>query len=84
MRYYKNNVLTITSTTGKKIVGLTFVASSSSYVDELEVLLTALGYEYTKVDTELTITVEAAESIVLTNSSSKNCRISAIKVIYEK
>ena len=84
MRYYKNNVLTITSTNGLKMVGITFSASSASYTDELEAFLTAIGATYTKDDLKYTIFFEATESVSFTNSSAKNCRIGSVEVIYEK
>ena len=84
MRYYKNNVLTISSTTGKNMVGFTFVASSASYLDELEAFLVAIGVDYTVDGLACTFSVEATDSITFTNTSGKNLRISSIEVIYEK
>ena len=84
MRYYKNNVLEISSTTEKKIVGFTFVASSASYLDELEAFLVAIGVEYTVDGNECTFYIDPASTVTYTNTSGKNLRISAIKVIYEK
>ena len=84
MRYYKNNVLTISSENGKQMVGFTFVASSTSYLDELEAFLVAIGVEYTVDGNECTFYIDAAETVTYTNTSGKNLRISAIKVIYEK
>ena len=84
MRFYKNNALTVESTGGKKIAGFAFVSSSDSYVDELEAVLTAAGYEYVKDGTKLTIMTSATESFNLPNSSTKNARIAAIEIIYEK
>ena len=84
MRLNKGNVLTVTSNNGKNIVGITLVASSSSYVDELELYCQALGYEYTVDGNEITFTVEACTVLELANSSSKAQRIASVKVIYEK
>ena len=83
MRYYKNNVLTITSTNGLKMVGIGFVASSDSYTDELEAFLTAIGATSTKDGLKYIVYFEATESVSFTNSSAKNCRFSSIEVIYE-
>ena len=83
MRMNKGNKVTINSLNGKKIVGLIIAASSSSYVDELELFLQAAGYEYTVDDTEATIYFDATESIVIENTSSKAQRIAGFKVIYE-
>ena len=84
MRLNKGNVLTVTSNNGKNIVGITLVASSSSYVDELGLYCQALGYEYTVDGNEITFTVEACTVLELANSSSKAQRIASVKVIYEK
>ena len=83
MRMNKGNRVTINSLNGKKIVGLIIAASSSSYVDELELFLQAAGYEYTVDGTEATIYFEATESVVIDNTSSKAQRIAGFKVIYE-
>ena len=83
MRMNKGNKVTIQSLNGKKIVGLIIAASSSSYVDELELFLQAAGYEYTVDGTEATIYFDATESIVIENTSSKAQRIAGFKVIYE-
>ena len=84
MRLNKGNMLTVTSNNGKNIVGITLVASSSSYVDELELYCQALGYEYTVDGNEITFSVEACTVLELVNNSSKAQRIAAVKVIYEK
>ena len=84
MRLASNNVLTIASTSGKKIVGLTFSTTSSSYTDETEAFLTKLGYTYTSDDLERTIMIDPTESIELLNNSGKNLRITYIEIIYEK
>ena len=84
MRLNKGNMLTITSNNGKNIVGITLVASSASYVDELELYCQALGYEYTVDGNEATFYVEACTVIELVNTSTKAQRIAAVKVIYEK
>ena len=84
MRLNKGNMLTVTSNNDKNIVGITLVASSSSYVDELELYCQALGYEYTVDGNEITFSVEACTVLELVNSSAKAQRIAAVKVIYEK
>ena len=84
MRLNKGNKLTVTSNNGKNIVGITLVAVSSSYVDELELYCQALGYEYTVDGNEVTFEVEACTVLELANTSNKAQRIAAVKVIYEK
>ena len=84
MRLNKGNKLTVTSNNGKNIVGITLVAVSSSYVDELELYCQALGYEYTVDGNEATFYVDACTVLELVNSSSKAQRIASVKVIYEK
>ena len=84
MRLNKGNKLTVTSNNGKNIVGITLVAVSSSYVDELELYCQALGYEYTVDGNEVTFYVDTCTSLELANTSTKAQRIAAVKVIYEK
>lgn len=83
MRMNKGNKVTIQSLNGKKIVGLAIAASSSSYVDELELFLQAAGYEYTIDGVELIIYFEATECLVIDNTSTKAQRIAGFKVIYD-
>ena len=83
MRMNKGNKVTIQSLNGKKIVGLAIAASSSSYVDELELFLQAAGYEYTIDGAELIIYFEATECLVIENTSNKAQRIAGFKVIYD-
>ena len=77
-----NNVV-VNSFNGEKIVSITFVATSSSYVDELQLFLTSAGYTHTTNGLEVTIAVDSLESVILANSSKKVARIAHISVIYE-
>ena len=83
MRMNKGNKVTIQSLNGKKIVGLVIAASSSSYVDELELFLQAAGYEYTVDGVELIVYFDATECLVIENTSNKAQRIAGFKVIYD-
>ena len=83
MRMNKGNILTVSATSGKKIAGLTLVTTTTSYVDELEACLTALGYSYKLDGIKATIYFDAVESFELVNAD-KVQRIASIEVIYEK
>ena len=82
MRMNKGNKVTIVSLNGNMIVGLKIAASSTSYVDELELFLQAAGYTYTVDGVELTIYFDATESITIENTSAKAQRIAYFTVIY--
>jgi hypothetical protein len=78
-----NNVV-VKSLNGEKIVSVTFVATSTSYVDELQLFLTSAEYEHTTNGLEVTITVNSLDSVTLKNTSSKVARIAHMIVIYEE
>ena len=82
MRLYNKNDMTITVSEGNKIISLTFVATGSSYVDELEAYIKSAGYEYTIDGLEVTIAIDSLESVVIVNTSGKIARITAVKVVY--
>lgn len=82
MRMNKNNAFTVSSNNGKKMLAITLVASSESYVDELELLAQASGYAYTVNGTEITLELDSLETVTLTNSTGKSQRIAAIHVTY--
>ena len=82
MRMNRGNKVTIQALKGDTIVGLMIAASSSTYVDELELFLQAAGYEYTVDGVELIIYFDATQSITIDNTSTKAQRIASIKVIY--
>ena len=84
IRWQQNNELTVSASTDKKIVSLVFVVSADSYVDEMQALLEAAGYDYEINGVEVTINVDPTESITIKNATSKSTRISGIKVVYEK
>ncbi len=83
MRVQKGNSLIISSLNGEKIVSITFVATSSSYVDELQAFLTSTGYEHITNELEVTIAVDSLETLTLENTSSKVARIATVKIVYE-
>jgi hypothetical protein len=80
----KNNIFTISSLNGNKIVSITFVPTSSSYVDELQVFLETAGYTITTNDLEVTINIDSLDTVSITNTSSKVARIANVKIVYEK
>ena len=82
MRLNNGNQIVVSTNGEKKIAGLVFVATSESYVDELELYLQAVGYEYTVNGTELTVMLEECESVTIANTSGKSQRIAAVHVIY--
>ena len=82
MRLNNGNQIVVSTNGEKKIAGLVFVATSESYVDELELYLQAAGYEYTVNGTELTVMLEECESVTIANTSGKSQRIAAVHVIY--
>ena len=85
VRWQNNNELTVSSLNGKKIVSIVFVVNNTSYVDEMEAILTKAGYEYTITnEVEVTITVDSLESLTIKNTASKTTRISDVKIIFEK
>ena len=66
----------------QKMLAITLVASSESYVDELELFAQASGYAYTVNGTEITLELDSLETVTLTNSTTKSQRIAAIHVTY--
>ena len=82
MRLQKGNTLTISANNGKKISAITFTASSASYVDEMEAILTAAGFTYEVKGLHITIAVDNLDTFTLTNSASKIGRIASIYVGY--
>ena len=82
MRVQKGNDLTISANNGQKMVAITFVATTSSYVDELQAFLDSTGYTYTTNELEVTILVDSLETLTLSNTSSKVARIATVKIVY--
>ena len=83
MRLNKGNEIAITAKNGNKIVSITFVALSESYLDELEAFLQTTEYEYTVNGIECTIQLGSVDSINLVNGN-KVQRIASVKIVYEK
>jgi len=82
IRVQKNNSLTIAATGGKKIVSITFIATTTSYVDELQAFLTANGYTHTTDGLEVTINVDSLETVTLNNTAGKIARIATVQIAY--
>ena len=85
MRMNKGNEITIAAKNDNKIVSITFVAVSSSYLDELEAFLKTTDYKdtYTVNGFECTIQLDNLDSIKLVNGD-KVQRIASVNVVYEK
>ena len=83
IRWTAKNDITVATKNGENIASIVFVASATSYVDELEALLTAAGYTFTTNGVEVTINVENVNSVTITNSTSKQTRLVEVKVIFE-
>ena len=82
IRVQKNNSLTIAATGGKKIIAITFIATTTSYVDELQAFLAAAGYTHTTDGLEVTINVESLETVTLNNTAGKIARIATVQIVY--
>ncbi len=84
MRMNKGNDITIAAKNGNKIVSITFVPVSSSYLDELEAFLQTTEYKdtYTVDGIECTIQLNNVDSIKLVNGN-KVQRIASVKIVYE-
>ena len=84
MRMNKGNDITIAAKNGNKIVSITFVTTSSSYLDELEAFLQTTEYKdtYTVNGIECTIQLDNVDSIKLVNGN-KVQRIASVKIVYE-
>ena len=83
MRVQNGNELTISAlNNNSRMISITFVATSSSYVDELEAFLTSTGYAFETNDLELTIQVDSLASVTLKNTAGKVARIATVKVVY--
>ena len=83
MRLNKGNNIAIEAKNGNKIVSITLVAVSESYLDELEAFLQTTQYEYTVSGYECTIKLDSVDSIELVNGN-KVQRIASVKIVYEK
>lgn len=82
VRVQNNNVLIISAVNGKKIIEITFTATTSSYVDELQLFLESAGYSCTTDGLEVTIAVDSLGSVTLTNTSKKVARIATVEIAY--
>ena len=83
MRLNKGNNIAIEAKNGNKIVSITLVAVSETYLDELEAFLQTTEYEYTVSGCECTIQLDSVDSIELVNGN-KVQRIASVKIVYEK
>ena len=82
VRVQNNNNLVISAKNGKKIVSLTFVSTTASYVDELQLFLESAGYTCTVNGLEVTVTVNELTSVTLENTSKKVARFTTVMVAY--
>ena len=83
-RWQNNNILTISSLNGNKIVSITFVPTTEAYVDELQIVLEKAGYNITTNGLEVTINIDSLDTVSITNTASKIARIASVKIVYEK
>lgn len=82
IRFQNLNELTVSATNGKKMISITFVATSTSYVDELELVLGTAGYTCTTDGLEVTVSLDSVEIFTLTNTSKKVARFSDVLIAY--
>lgn len=83
VRVQNYNNLTISANNGKKMISITFVVTSESYVDELQLFLESAGYtNYTTDGLEITIELDSLSTVTLSNTSKKSARIATVKIAY--
>lgn len=84
MQLKKQNTLTVVNKGDKLIDSITIGVTSTSYLSNLEKILT--GYEFTKDEAALTITIKCGttDDIVLPNTGTTTIYVNRVDVIYEK
>ena len=83
MRLYKNNTISIGSKNGEKIQKITILTSSTTYAGHWNTIFTSAGYTPVVDGNNVTITVDSAEELFFTNTTTSTTRLSGIEFIYK-
>jgi hypothetical protein len=81
-RVQKNNILTISSINGKKMVSITLESTTENYATALKEMFESEGYTVSVNGLEVTINVDSLDTVSIT--TTKLSRIASVKVVYEK
>ena len=81
-RVQKNNILTISSINGKKMVSITLESTTEKYATALKEMFESEGYTVSVNGLEVTINVDSLDTVSIT--TTKLSRIASVKVVYEK